>query len=1079
MDQDLKPKAKVPSATYRLQFNRQFTFAAVREIVGYLHELGISDLYASSYLQAKEGSIHGYDVVNQTLLNREVGDEATYQAMVEELQRFGMGQILDFVPNHMCIESVENLWWMDVLENGPSSPHAHFFDIDWEPVKKELTGKVLLPFLGDQYGRVLESGELRLAFQGGAFTVQCSGLQIPLEPKSSLQVLGHRPERLHELFPAESAPLQELFSIMTSLQHLPGPTEEVAEKKEERHREKEIFKRRLARLCQEIPEIGAFIEENLAIFNGTKGEPHSFDLLDKLLQEQVYRLSYWRVATEEINYRRFFDINGLAAIRMEDPAVFDQTHQLLFRLIRERKVTGVRIDHVDGLYDPLTYLRKLQKSCYQQLTGCEEIAEDSGAETGAGAVNAGSANAGVVAGATAGAVTAGAAGGAGAGAGGAGAGGAGGAGAATAGGANDPRPGEKLRTGSPLPEGEGQGGGAGSSGGQAQESENCATLYNRQMEQDPGFQPFYALVEKILMKGEQLPKEWPVSGSTGYDFLNQVNGIFVDTEKAKAFDRIYDRYLGHRSDFTELVYEKKKLVMQVSLSGEINMLAHRLNTISETDRLTRDFTLNSMVRAISEVIACFPVYRTYVIPGTVREKDIQYIEAAVARAKRKNPAMNSSVFDFLRDVLLLRFPEQARESDRNAWLDFAMHFQQITGPVMAKGLEDTAFYVYNRLVSLNDVGGMPGRFGTPLEAFHGQNLERLKTFPHAMIATSTHDSKRGEDVRARISALSEIPEQWQRALMKWSRLNRAKGQLLDGQRVPDRNEEYLLYQTLLGVWPLGEMDQAGLEEFQGRIRDYQVKAAREAKVNSSWVSSNAAYEGALTAFFDAIMARGRGNGFLEEFLPFQKMVARFGIFNALSQAFLKMVSPGVPDFYQGTELWALTLVDPDNRKPVDYGVRVAALAGLKARETEIGPKKLMGELLKSYEDGRIKLYLIFRTLNYRRENRELFDAGEYLPLEAQGARARNLCAFARRGKEKIVIAAAPRFMATLAPEPGQFPLGEAAWLDSFLMLPEGAAGRYRNIITNEELSSVEHAGKAGIALANLFASAPVALLEKL
>jgi (1->4)-alpha-D-glucan 1-alpha-D-glucosylmutase len=1050
MDQDIKPKAKIPSATYRLQFNRQFTFSAAREIVGYLHELGISDLYASSYLQAKEGSIHGYDVVNQTLLNREVGDEATYQGMVEELQRFGMGQILDFVPNHMCIESVENLWWMDVLENGPSSPHAHFFDIDWEPVKKELTGKVLLPFLGDQYGRVLESGELRLSFQGGAFTVQCSGIQIPLEPKSYLQILGHRPERLHELFPAESAPLQELFSIMTSLQHLPGPTEEVAEKKEERHREKEIIKRRLSRLCQEIPEIGDFIQENLAIFNGTKGEPHSFDLLDRLLQEQVYRLSYWRVATEEINYRRFFDINGLAAIRMEDPAVFDQTHQLLFRLIREQKITGVRIDHVDGLYDPLTYLRKLQKSCYRELTGCTEVAENSGTGAGAGPANAGPANTGLS-----------------------------NTGLANAELPNDLPPGKQADQRSPLPEGGGQGGGAGNSGGQAPSADDCSSQYSKQREQDPGFQPFYALVEKILMKGEQLPKEWPVSGSTGYDFLNQVNGIFVDTEKAKAFDRIYDRYLGYRSDFTELVYEKKKLVMQVSLSGEANMLGHRLNTISETDRLTRDFTLNSLVRAISEVIACFPVYRTYVIPGTVREKDIQYIEAAVARAKRKNPAMNSSVFDFLRDVLLLRFPEQAKESDRNAWLDFAMHFQQITGPVMAKGLEDTAFYVYNRLVSLNDVGGMPGRFGTPLEAFHGQNLERLKTFPRAMIATSTHDSKRGEDVRARISALSEIPEQWQRALMKWSRLNRSKGQLLDGQRVPDRNEEYLLYQTLLGVWPLGEMDQAGLEEFKGRIRDYQIKAAREAKVNSSWVSPNAAYESALTAFFDAVMARGLGNSFLDEFVPFQKMIARFGIFNSLSQALLKMVSPGVPDFYQGTELWALTLVDPDNRKPVDYGVRVAALAALRAREAEIGPEKLIGELLKSCEDGRIKLYLICRTLNYRRENPDLFNSGEYLPLDAQGARARNLCAFARRSQEKTVIAAAPRFMATLAPEPGQFPLGVAAWLDSFLLLPEGATGRYRNIITGEELSSVEHAGKAGIPLASLFASAPVALLEKL
>ena len=1022
MGQEAIPSAKIPSATYRLQFNAQFTFAAAREIAGYLHDLGISDLYASSYLQAKKGSLHGYDVVNQTLLNREVGDEESYQALVEELGRLGMGQILDFVPNHMCIESAENLWWMDVLENGPSSPHARFFDIDWEPVKKELTGKVLLPFLGDQYGRVLEKGELRLTFQEGAFTVDCSGVLIPLEPKSCLQILGHRPERLHELFPAESAPLQEFFSIMTSLQHLPGPTEQDPEKKEERHREKEIIKRRLSRLCQEIPGIAGFIEENLAIFNGTKGEPRSFDFLDGLFQEQVYRLSYWRVATEEINYRRFFDINGLAAIRMEDPAVFEQTHQLLFRLIRERKVTGVRIDHVDGLYDPLSYLQNLQKSCVSQFVGDEtgiSAGESAGSDAGAG-VGAGTGSAGAV--------------------------------RAAAGGAHAPARGIEPRSGH----------------------------HRQQLEpgEEPSYRPFYLVCEKILMKGEQIPREWPVFGSTGYDFLNQVNGIFVDTEKAKALDRIYDRYLGYHTDFGELVYEKKKLVMLVSLSGEANMLGHRLNTISEQDRLTRDFTLNSMVRAISEVIACFPVYRTYVVSGVVREKDVQYIESAVARAKRKNPAMNTPVFDFLRDVLLLRFPEQAKESDRAAWLDFAMHFQQITGPVMAKGLEDTAFYVYNRLVSLNDVGGMPGRFGIPLEAFHGQNLERLKTFPHAMIASATHDSKRGEDVRTRIDALSEIPEAWQRALMKWSRVNRKKGQLLDGQRVPDRNEEYLLYQTLVGVWPLGEMDPAGYEVFRGRISEYLVKAAREAKVNTSWISPNTAYEAALTAFFEDVMAGGRGT-FLDEFVPFQKMIARFGIFNSLSQTLLKMVSPGVPDFYQGTELWDFTLVDPDNRRPVDYRVRVEALAGLRAREAEIGPGKLFGELLAGREDGRVKLYLIFRVLNFRREHREVFDHGEYLPLEGQGSKARHLCAFARRAKGSSVIAAAPRFLATLVPEPGQLPLGEEVWLDSFLVLPEGGAGRYRNAITGEELSSVEHAGKAVIPLARLFQSAPVALLEQL
>jgi (1->4)-alpha-D-glucan 1-alpha-D-glucosylmutase len=1028
MNRQALPSAKIPSATYRLQFNAQFTFCAAREIVGYLHDLGISDLYASSYLRAKEGSLHGYDVVDQTVLNREVGSEETYQGLVEELQLFGMGQILDFVPNHMCIESAENHWWMDVLENGRSSPYAYFFDIDWEPVKKELTGKVLLPFLGDQYGRVLEKGELRLVFLEGVFGIDSNELRIPLEPKSYLLILDYRPERLHELVPGETPALLEFFSIITSLQHLPGTTELDPAKREERHREKEIVKKRLAQLCLESPEIAAFIGENVAIFNGNKGEPHSFDRLDRLLQEQVYRLSYWRVATEEINYRRFFDINGLAAIRMEDPAVFEQTHALLFRLIREKKVTGVRIDHVDGLYDPLSYLQKLQKSCYLQLTG---------AATGPAA------------------------------------------------GSDSPEPmaeGASLtpdhsRRAGDAVNGE-QGAGAGTSEAPEKGLDNPESHYRLKLEQEPTYRPFYTVVEKILMKGEQLPKEWPVFGSTGYDFLNQVNGIFVDVEKAKAFDRIYDRYLGYHSDFTELVYEKKKLVMQVSLSGEVNMLGHRLNTISETDRLTRDFTLNSLVRVISEVIACFPVYRAYVTPETVREKDVQYIEAAVARAKRKNPAQSSSVFDFLRDVLLLRYPEQAKESDRQAWLDFAMHFQQITGPVMAKGLEDTAFYVYNRLVSLNDVGGMPGRFGTPLDTFHGQNLERLKSFPHAMTASATHDSKRGEDVRARIDALSEIPEQWQRTLMKWSRLNRNKGQTLDGQRVPSRNEEYLLYQTLLGAWPFGEMDAASFEGFRTRIREYLVKAAREAKVNTSWNSPNAAYETALSAFMDTVTAQGRVNSFLDEFIPFQKMIARFGVFNSLSQAFLKMVSPGVPDFYQGTELWDLTLVDPDNRGPVDYRVRVEALAGLKAREEEIGPGKLIGELLASLEDGRIKLYLMYRVLNYRRGNRDLFDQGEYLPLEGQGVRGRSLCAFARRASGKTVIAAAPRFLAALAPEPGQFPLGEEAWLDSFLGLPEGSSGRYRNIITGEELSAIERAGKQVLFLSKIFASSPVALLEE-
>lgn len=985
MGQQNLPQARIPSATYRLQFNSRFTFADAMKILDYLQELGISDIYASSYMAAKAGSVHGYDVINHTLLNPEVGSEEEHQALTGELKQRGMGHILDFVPNHMCVESNENIWWMDVLENGMSSTYAHFFDIDWAPVKKELTGKVLLPFLGDQYGKVLENGDLRLAFRDGAFFMQVYQNQIPLEPKSYLQILGHRLERLNALFPPEAAPLQELLSIDTALQHLPPPTELDPELQAERHREKEIIKKRLGQLCQESPEVASFIEENVAIFNGTKGDRTSFDLLDRLLRDQVYRLSFWKVATEEINYRRFFDINGLAAIRMEDQAVFDQTHQLLFRYLREGKVTGVRIDHVDGLYDPLVYLVCLQKNAFLQM-------RQSHGEEG---------------------------------------------------------------------------------GDQQQGGENA---FCRLLEENPSYKPLYVVVEKILMKGETVPEQWPVHGTTGYEFMASVNGIFVDGDNARAFDRIYQRFARQMPEFQEVVYDKKKLVMQVSLSGEGNMLAHQLSNISEQDRLTRDFTLNSLARAISEVIACFPVYRTYASSGSMRDKDMQYIEGAVAKAKRKNPAISGSFFDFVRDVLLLRYPERASEEERRNWEYFVMRFQQITGPVMAKGMEDTAFYVYNRLVSLNDVGGMPGRFGTPLEAFHGQNIDRMKHFPHSMVATATHDSKRGEDVRMRINTLSEIPEIWQKHLVNWRRLNKKKITILENQQVPDSNEEYLMYQILLGAWPALEPDREGFEKFRNRLREYLTKALREAKVHTSWVSPNTAYEEGVLSFLDMLLADSPGNNFLPAFLPLQRRVAAWGIYNSLSQTLLKMVSPGVPDFYQGTELWDLTLVDPDNRHPVDYGYRMQELASLKRREAETGAGELLRELRKSAADGRIKLYLIYRVLNFRRENRELFDRGEYLPLEAEGAMHRHVCAFMRRADGRSIIVAVPRLIAPLLPEPERQPLDASAWQDTFLPLPEGSGARFRNVVNDEEVAAVEREGKGCLELAQLLDGATVALL---
>ncbi|WP_279384539.1 malto-oligosyltrehalose synthase [Geotalea toluenoxydans] len=659
------PAARIPVATYRLQFNRQFSFAAAQEIVPYLNDLGVSDIYASSYLTAKEGSMHGYDVVDQNRLNWEIGTGEAYAELIGELDKFGMGHILDFVPNHMCIESRENAWWMDVLENGPCSNYATFFDINWQPVKKELTNKVLLPLLGDQYGKVLENGELRLLFEDGAFSIAYYETRLPLEPTSWLQILRHRLDVVEAAFSADAPLLQELLSIITALQHLPPTTEHDPEKIGERYREKEVVKKRLLMLCGQSVEILNFITENVTIFNGSKGNPASFDLLDQLLCRQVYRLSFWKVATEEINYRRFFDINALSAIRMEDPIVFRETHALVLRLIQEGKVTGLRIDHVDGLYDPLTYLERLQRNCFIQCC--------------LGASGAG------------------------------------------------PRLADAETA--------------------ADFMKKCNDDYNGVIAENPSYKPFFIVCEKILLKGEQLPEEWPVLGTTGYDYLNYLNGIFIDQENLKWLDRSYTRFIRQTINFAEAVYEKKKLVMQVSMSGEINTLGHYLNNISEKNRLTRDFTLISLTRAIIEVIACFPVYRTYANSSIIREKDVQYIETAVAKAKRRNPAISTSIFDFLRDVLLLRQGEDASEGDRLEWLDFVMKFQQLTGPVTAKGMEDTAFYVYNRLVSLNEVGGAPDRFGISVDAFHSQNADRFRTFPHALIATATHDSKRGEDVR--------------------------------------------------------------------------------------------------------------------------------------------------------------------------------------------------------------------------------------------------------------------------------------------------------------------------------------------
>jgi len=984
---------RIPAATYRIQFNEAFRFADAQRIAQYLHDLGITDIYSSPYFLAQKGSIHGYDIVDHNALNPEIGTQEDYDAMIGEFQRLGMGQVLDIVPNHMCIESSENALWMDVLENGPSSIYAGFFDIDWDPVKKELKDKVLLPILGDQYGRVLDNQELQLIYGEGSFSLAYYEHLLPIIPKTYILILQHDIERLKGRLSEEEPEFTELLSIITALHHLPSYTVQDPEKIEERYREKEIIKRRIRDLYGESREIRKFIEENVRTFNGTKGDARSFDLLDHLLGLQGYRLSYWRVATEEINYRRFFDINSLAALRVENPGVFMHTHKLIMKLIREGKVTGLRVDHPDGLYNPSEYFRLLQHNCFRQLRlgYHEDLKEEIPLEADSRAIEA-----------------------------------------------------------------------------------EIEKMY------EADDKPFYIVGEKILLRGERMPEEWPIFSTTGYVYLNSVNGLFVDTRHARAFDGIYSKFIREKMNFQEIVYEKKKLIMEVAMSSEVNTLGHYLNRISERDRHTRDFTLNSLIHALIEVIAFFPVYRTYTNSFEVTDRDRQYIDLAVSKARRKNPAISGSIFEFIGDVLLMRFPEIITEEGRDERLTFVMRFQQITGPVMAKGLEDTAFYVYNRLVSLNEVGGMPDRFGTPVETFHGQNIERAKHWPHALIATATHDTKRGEDVRARINVLSEMPEEWRRHLALWRRLNRKKHLVVENQMVPDRNEEYLLYQTLIGAWPAGPLDSAGYELFKHRMKDYMLKAIREAKVNTSWINPNAIYEDAVGVFVDSIMRDTPGNHFLNDLRAFQGAIAHYGMFNSLSQTLLKMTSPGVPDFYQGAELWDYNLVDPDNRRPVDFEVRMEMLEELRTMESEKGLRGLLTELLAEPGDGRIKMYITWKALNLRRGLCDLFERGEYLPIDVTGQQHENVCSFARRLGAQCVIVAVPRLLTGLIREPGIMPLGREAWGDSSLAAPFTEEGTsYRNIFTGENLIVPKKDNALVLPLAEVFASSPVALLQKL
>jgi (1->4)-alpha-D-glucan 1-alpha-D-glucosylmutase len=924
---------RIPVATYRIQLHRDFGFRALREIVPYLSDLGISDVYASPVFKARKGSLHGYDVVNPGELNPELGEPPDFEDLATELKKRDMGWLQDIVPNHMAFH-MQNGMLADVLENGTRSPYFEHFDVWWDHPYTGMKGRLLAPFLGKFYGESLEEGEIRILYDEKGFRIGYYDLCFPLKIESYTHVLTHGLESLKKKLGSNHPDFIKLLGILYVLRTLSS-----RESEDEGYEQISFIKNTLWEIYTHCEAIHAFIDENLRIFNGEKDPSERVRRLGPLLSEQFFRLSFWKVATEEINYRRFFSINNLISLRVEREDVFRRVHAFIFKLVQEGKITGLRVDHIDGLYDPHGYLDRLR-------------------EAGRG---------------------------------------------------------------------------------------------------------IYTVVEKILGAEEELPLEWPVQGTTGYDFLNKINGLFCQSENERSFTKAYISFSGLRDGFDDLVTEKKRLILERHMTGDTDNLALQLKDLSSKDRYGSDITLYGLKRALTEVMASFSVYRTYVDGKGLREEDRSFVQRAVERARQTNPGL-SHEFDFVERFLLLEFPGDLSEEERARRLGFVMRFQQFTGPLMAKGFEDTALYVYNRLLSLNEVGGSPERFGLSLQSFHAYNLKRLKHWPHALSATATHDTKRGEDVRARINALSEIPDQWEKQIRVWSRINKKQKKRVRGLDVPERNDEYFLYQTLVGAWPF---DEGEYPEFVKRIRAYVIKAVREAKVHTAWLKPDGDYEEAYLSFLEDILEPG--NPFLEAFLPFQRMVAKYAVYTGLSQTLIKITSPGVPDFYQGCELWDLNLVDPDNRRPVDYAKRRAFLEDMNAK-AEKGRPQLIGELLSAKEDGKIKLYLIHEALKVRNENPFLFQEGDYVALDTAGPFKDHVMAFARRREGKWAVTVAPRFFFALAGE-GNHPLGEDTWKGTGLLFPEEAPETWRNCLTGEKIG-----GRGNFPVAEILRMFPVALL---
>ena len=953
----MTPK-NIPLSCYRLQFNRNFTFVDAIKILDYLTRLGVTTVYSSPILQSRAGSEHGYDVTDPTRLDSELGGEQQFDIFQTELRQRGVSMLLDIVPNHMAARP-ENPWWMDVLENGPGSVYASYFDVDWHPPSRMFENKIVLPILGTFYADVLKKQELQLTFNDGRFFVHYYELSFPLAPKSYLDILRHRKEMLEEKLGAKSAALQEYLGIIVGLNSL-APRETLpVYAAGERRLQVAALKERLRELYGGDKSFREFLDKNIEHFNGVAGRGGSFRALDQLLSEQSYALSYWNSANAEINYRRFFNIGELIGVRVEDPAVMDATHSTIFRLLDSGAVTGLRIDHIDGLRDPLGYLQRLQG----HMDGAEE--------------------------------------------------------------------------------------------GKKESSER------------------YIVVEKILSGTEGLPPEWPVSGTTGYEFLNAVNRIFVYPQGAQKMVKTYSTIVRREDSFEDMVYAKKKLIMTSLLAVEMRYLGHQLSILAQQDRYARELPSGELAHAFSETTACLPVYRTYIRGMDTPNHAAHYIELALAEARTRNPQIDPKCFAFVRDVLLGSEAETVLTGQRESRLAFVMRWQQLTGAIMAKGFEDTLLYVYFPLLSLNDVGGDPRPSPESVRDFGEFIRDRQQHWPFGLNSTATHDTKRGEDVRARINVLSEIPDEWNKHLKRWFKWNRGKTRQLGGQAAPDRNEEIFIYQTLLGAWPL---DQSELPEFRNRMREYVLKAAREAKVHTRWVRQNPKQEKALQNFVTAITKKRKENLFLADFRQLQQKIAYFGMLNGLAQTLVKITSPGVPEIYQGCDLWDLRLVDPDNRRAVDYAIRAKFLAEIEQRsQSRDSADEFRKEIATHWQDGRIKLYIIWSVLNLRRKNPLLFQQGSFEPLKVEGQRANNVIAFARRRGKSGLIVAAPKWLAHEKAPMNQRDIRKF-WGNTEIRLPEGAPGYGVNLFGDTTVSIRVTEKRNTLKVAELMGDFPVACL---